>query len=221
MNYYGKYLPDLTTVLNSFHRLLHKCQQWKWDQSCEDAFRKVKELVTSEQVPTHYDPEKPIKLAFDASTYGIGVVISHIIEGHEKPIDFASPTLNPEEKNFVHINKEALGLIWGIKKFHTYLHGRKCILETDHQPLVHIFKPEMRISSTASARIQRYATFLSGYEYEIVFRKTEKNMPMSMFYLGYLYKTLKRKSTMKSQSMCFTLSKLQICLYRIRRYKSR
>jgi hypothetical protein len=38
-----------------------------------------------------------------------------------------------------------------------------------HQPLVHIFKPEKRISSTASARIQRYATFLSGYEYEIVF----------------------------------------------------
>jgi hypothetical protein len=45
MNYYGKYLPDLATVLNPLHRLLHKCQQWKWDQSCEDAFRKVKELL--------------------------------------------------------------------------------------------------------------------------------------------------------------------------------
>ena len=181
----------------------------------------MKELVTSEQVLTHYDPEKPIKLAFDASTYGIGTVISHIIEGHEKPVAFASPTLNPEEKNFAHIDKEALGLIWGIKKCHTYLYGRKCILETDHQPLVHIFKPEKGISSTASARIQRYATFLSGYDYEIVFRKTEKKMPMPMFYLGYLYQILKRKSTMKSQSMCFTLSKLQIWQYRIRRYKSR
>ena len=81
-----------------------------------DLFFKVKELVTSEQVLTHYDPEKPIKLAFDASTYGIGAVISHIIEGHEKPIAFASPTLNPEEKNFAHIDKEALGLIWGNKE---------------------------------------------------------------------------------------------------------
>jgi hypothetical protein len=135
----------------------------------------VKELVTFEQVLTHYDPEKPIKLAFDASTYGIWAVISHIIERHEKPIAFASPTLNPEEKNFAHIDNEALGLIWGIKKFHTYLYGRKCILETDHQPLVHIFKSEKGISSTASARIQRYATFLSGYDYEIVFRKTEKH----------------------------------------------
>jgi hypothetical protein len=38
VNYYGKFLPDLVIVLNPLHRLLHKGQQWKWDQSCEDAF---------------------------------------------------------------------------------------------------------------------------------------------------------------------------------------
>jgi hypothetical protein len=65
-------------MLHPLHRLLHKGQQWKWDQSCEDAFRKVKDLVTSEQVLTHYDPEKPIKLAFDASTYGIVLSRNHI-----------------------------------------------------------------------------------------------------------------------------------------------
>ena len=58
---------------------------------------------------------------------------------------------------------------------HTYLYGRKFILETNHQPLVHIFNPEKGISSTTSARIQRYATFLPGYDYEIVFRKTEQH----------------------------------------------
>ena len=129
-------------MLNLLHRLLHK-----------DAFRKVKELVTSEQVLTHYHPEKPIKLAFDASAYGIGAVISHIIEGHENQIAFAGPTLNPAEKNYAQIDKEALGLIWGIKIFHTYLYERICNLETDYQPLVHIFKPENGISSTASAII--------------------------------------------------------------------
>jgi hypothetical protein len=34
MNYYGKCLPDLATVLNPLHHLLHKGQQWKWNQSC-------------------------------------------------------------------------------------------------------------------------------------------------------------------------------------------
>ena len=46
---------------------------------------------------------------------------------------------------------------------------------SDHQTLVHIFNPEKGISSTTSARIQRYATFLPGYDYEIVFRKTEQH----------------------------------------------
>jgi hypothetical protein len=68
----------------------------------------VKDLVTSEQVLTHYDPEKPIKLAFDALTYGIGAVISHIIEGHEKPIAFASRTLNPAEKTTHKLIKKLL-----------------------------------------------------------------------------------------------------------------
>jgi hypothetical protein len=97
------------------------------------------------------------------------------LEGHEKPIAFASRTLNPAEKNYAQIDKEALGLIWGIQKLHTYLYGRKFILETNHQPLVHIFNHEKGISSTTSARIQRYATFLPGYDYEIVFRKTEQH----------------------------------------------
>ena len=175
VNYYGKFLPDLATLLHPLHRLLHKEQSWTWDQKCDDAFQRVKELVTSEQVLTHYDTNKPIKLACDASAYGIGAVISHVINGEEKPIAFASRTLNQAEKNYAQIDKEALGLIWGIKKFHTYLYGRKFLLETDHQPLVHIFKPEKGISATASARIQRYATFLSGYDYEIMFRKTTKH----------------------------------------------
>jgi hypothetical protein len=84
---------------------------------------------------------------------------------------------------------------------------------------VYIFKPEKGISSTASARIQRYATFLSGYDYEIVFRKTEKNMPMPMFYLGYLYKNSEKEVDNEEPINVFHIE--QICQYRIRRYKSR
>ena len=47
-----------------------------------------------------YDPTLPIKLAADASAYGIGTMISHIMPaGTEKPIAFASRTLTASEKN--------------------------------------------------------------------------------------------------------------------------
>ena len=176
INYYGKFLPDLASVLHPLHELLRKETKWKWTKICQEAFDKVKELVVSDMVLTHFNPDLPISLACDASPYGLGAVISHLYpDGSERPIAFASRSLAPAEKNYSQIDKEALGIIWGIKKFHSYLYGQKFKLITDHQPLIYIFNPQKGIPVTASARLQRYSLFLSGYEYDIEFRGTAKH----------------------------------------------
>ena len=92
--------------------------------------------------------------------------------GEEKPIAFASRSLSKSEQNYAQIDKEALALIYGVQKFHTYIFGRKFTLVTDHQPLTTILGPKKEIPSVAAARLLRWAILLSAYTYDIEFRNT-------------------------------------------------
>ena len=160
VNYYHRFLPTLSSVLHPLTQLLDKDHTWEWSHECEHAFNEAKRLVTSEQVLAHYDPDLPVRVACDDSPYGLGAVLSHeMSEGSEKPVAFASRTLNRAERNYSQIDKEALALVWGIRKFNHYLYGRRFRLVTDHQPLFH---PEKGIPAMTAARMQRYALQLAA-----------------------------------------------------------
>ena len=57
------------------------------------------------------------------------------------------------KKNYIQLEKEALTLVYKLKKFHGYLYGQKFTLLTDHQPLTNIFHPNKGIPSLAAARL--------------------------------------------------------------------
>ena len=86
------------------------------------------------------------------------------------PCRFASRTLNAAEKNYSQLDKEAAAIMFALKKFHKQLYSRHFEIITDHQPLVSLFSDLKQVPITASARIQRHAITLGGYEYEIKYR---------------------------------------------------
>ena len=173
LNYYGKFLPNLSTLLHPLNNLLQHEHRWKWIKDCAKAFQQAKDALITSQVLLHYDSALPIRLAADASAYGVGAVISHVLpNGNEKPIAFVSTTLSPTEHNYAQIEKEAVALIFGVKKFHQYLYGQKFTLVTDHKTLLASLGPKKGISSLAAARLQRWAVLLSAYRYEIEFKST-------------------------------------------------
>ena len=174
VHYYGKFLPDLSTLLQPLNGLLKEDHQWVWSPKCTEAFQAAKELLSSAPVLAHYDPSVPLKMAGDASAYGIGAVISHVFaDGKERPVAYASRTLSANERNYSQIEKEALALVFGVQKFHTYLYGRKFTLVTDHKPLTTVLGPKHGIPSMAAACLQRWALLLSAYTYDIEFKRTQ------------------------------------------------
>ncbi|XP_060077413.1 uncharacterized protein K02A2.6-like [Ylistrum balloti] len=176
VNYYAKFIKNLSSMVNPLNQLLEANRKWGWSAECDTAFQRVKEAVASEQVLTHFDPGKKVQLTTDASPYGIGAVLSHVMEDEsERPIAFASRSLSKSECNYAQIDKEALAIVWGVKKFYQYLYGRHFILLTDHQPQTSIFHTEKGIPVTTAARHQRYALYLAGFQYDIKYKSTAKH----------------------------------------------
>jgi len=148
-------------MLASLHRLLQKNIRWEWTDDCQKAFEACKEGLTSDSLLVHYNLNRQRRLACDASSYGLGAVLSHVIEdGQERLIAYASHTLSSSEKNYAKIEQEALSIIFAVTKFHRFLYGRKFTLVTDHQRFLTILDPNTAISPLAAARMQRWAIVL-------------------------------------------------------------
>ena len=79
------------------------------------------------------------------------------------------------KKNYSQLEKEALAIIFGIKKFHQYLYGQKFEIHTDHKPLLGLFSEKKQIPVMAAARIQRWALTLAAYEYTMIFKEGKRH----------------------------------------------
>ena len=151
LNYYGQFIPNWASLTQPLNSLLCKDSHWKWTK----AFQHIKDVLVSFTFVTHYNPCLPLRLPADASAYRLGAVISHaMVDGKEHRIAFASRTLSKSEQNYYQIEKEALALIFCVKKFHLYLCGWTFTLVTDHKPLTIIFGAKRGAPSLGAAHLQ-------------------------------------------------------------------
>ena len=197
VNYYRRYLPNLSAVIAPLERLRAKDVKWQWLASEQKAFKALKQLLSSDRVLTFYNPKLPLKLDTDAALGGIGAVLSHVMpNGEERPIEFISRTLSPAERNYAQIDKEALAIVWAIKRLHMYLYMRRFKLVTDHRALVRIFgdKP---IPEMTAGRITRWALFMMNYQYDIEYRNTKDHSNADM--LSRLPRTIKHSVPEKDE----------------------
>ncbi|XP_061876955.1 uncharacterized protein K02A2.6-like [Entelurus aequoreus] len=153
VNFIGKFIPNLTAKTSCIRELLHKDGDFKWTVKHEHEWQKLKNTLTTAPVLSFYDHTKRIKVSTDASKDGIGAVLLQAEGEHWKPVAYASRAMTKSECRYAQIEKECLGLAYGLERFHSYVYGLPSFtVETDHRPLVAIIKKNL---NEMSPRIQR------------------------------------------------------------------
>jgi hypothetical protein len=173
---YGDFIPRFSTLAGPLNELRRAEVQWVWTSERQAAFDAIKSALAECSLRYHFDETKPVIVATDASPFGVGaVLLQEQSDGKEHMITCASRTLSSAERNYSQLEKEALSIIFGFKRFQQYLAGREVRLYTDHKPLTFIFKPDAGVPTTALQRIQRWAMFLANFSYTVHHRPGKSN----------------------------------------------
>ena len=83
--------------------------------------------------------------------------------------------LSAAERNYSHIEKQAITISFGVKKYDMFIINRHFTLYTVLKPFVRLVDFKQATSSTAAARIQRWFLFMSKYNYIVVYKKFINN----------------------------------------------
>nr|CAH7754492.1 unnamed protein product [Callosobruchus chinensis] len=65
--------------------------------------------------------------------------------------------------------------MYGMHYFYNYLFGKQFTLITDNEPLSRIFHQDKALPQMTSARLLRYASFLSGFDYKVSCKRGKEN----------------------------------------------
>lgn len=170
LGYYRKFIPNFAKLTKPLTQCLKKGSKITLDHNYVSCFEHCKTLLTNDPILQYPDFSKEFLLTTDASNVAIGAVLSQGIIGSDKPIAYASRTLNSSELNYSTIEKELLAIVWATKYFRPYLFGRKFKIITDHKPLQWIMNLK-----EPNSRLTRWRLKLSEYDFTIVYKQGKAN----------------------------------------------
>lgn len=168
--YYRRFIKDFAKIAKPLNALFKEGVEYCWSAAQEEAFSTLKNMLTSQPILQYPDFSKEFLLTTDASTEALGAVLSQGELGKDKPIAYASRTLNNAERNYSTTQQELLAIVWAVKQFRPYLWGRHFKVITDHRPLKWLISLK-----DPDSRLTRWTIKLSEYDFEVIHRPGKNN----------------------------------------------
>uniref|UniRef100_A0A2N9IEQ5 RNA-directed DNA polymerase n=1 Tax=Fagus sylvatica TaxID=28930 RepID=A0A2N9IEQ5_FAGSY len=169
--FYRRFIKDFSAISRPLCNLLLKESTFEWTESCEVAFKKLVQLLTSAPIMQAPDWSLPFEIMCDASDYAVGAVLGQRKDKKPHVIYYASRTLNSAQMNYTTTEKELLAVVFALDKFRSYLMGTSIVVFTDHAALRYLLSKK-----DAKARLIRWILLLQEFNLQIKDKKGVENV---------------------------------------------
>lgn len=172
INFYGKYVPNISIILDPLHNLLRKGEKFDWTDKCQQSFETIKKLLCSKPILAIFDPDLPIQIYTDASIQGVGAILKQKQpNGDEKPCAYFSKKLNDSQKKKKAIYLECFAIKEAVKYWQHWLIGKTFTVFTDHKPL-----EKMNIKARTDEELGDLTHYLSQFNFQIIYSPGKYNL---------------------------------------------
>lgn len=166
-------VAELLVVLQACLKRQRVGQKLDWGRAEQDAWEELRRQAALELGNRHFDEEKPVIIAADASAVSLAAVLMQPRVGYESKsrwskeelslVRAASRVQSPFERCGCMLEKEARALLYGLRKFTKYIEGREVLAQSDHLPLVRLMSGEGG-GQRCSPKVRRLLEALGAYK---------------------------------------------------------
>jgi transposase InsO family protein len=172
-NFYRRFIRNYSRIAKPLNRLTQKNHPFKFDASCERAFKELKKSLVSAPLLLHFQPGLPTMVETDASDHAIaGVLYQKQTDGKWHPAAYYFRSMVGSEMNYPIHDKELLAIIASLQHWRPHLAGTPEPIQvlSDHRALEYFMT-----TKALTARQARWAEILSEYNFLIRYKPGTAN----------------------------------------------
>ena len=162
-NFYRKFIRWFSEIAAPLTDLTKKDRKWKWSDTEEQAFNRLKTAIVTAPVLQLPDFDREFTVTTDASEVSVGGILQQDFGDGLQPICYESRKMNPAETRYSAYERELLGIVWAVGKWRHYLACNHFTIKTDHDSLKNL--PNQ---PSVNRRVWKWVQILQGYDCDIV-----------------------------------------------------